>query len=141
PNDRYHREIHDAASEEVRFLGPIYDKSVLRALRFHSWAYVHGHQVGGTNPSLVEAMGAGNAVLARDNKFNRWVAGPKARYFSAVDDFARELGDLCTAPEVLGELQAGSLARFEEAYTWPSVLARYETLLERFLPHRRTRRD
>ena len=50
-------------------------------LRLHSIAYVHGHQVGGTNPSLVEALGAGNAVIAHDNRFNRWVAAAAARYF------------------------------------------------------------
>ena len=132
----YHRAVKAAASDEVRFLGPIYDKDVLQTLRFHSWAYVHGHQVGGTNPSLVEAMGAGNAVLARDNKFNRWVAGPTARYFSQSEDFARQLADLCDAPEIMSELQNGSVARFEEAYTWPNVLAEYEQLLERFVPQR-----
>jgi glycosyltransferase involved in cell wall biosynthesis len=130
----YHREVKRVASDEVRFLGPIYDRNVVQALRFHSWAYIHGHQVGGTNPSLVEALGAGNAVLARDNKFNRWVAGPTARYFSAFDDFARQLQDICTMPDILSEMQMGSLARFEEAHTWPAVLAQYEALLERFLP-------
>ncbi|MBL2382416.1 hypothetical protein ELJ13_30045, partial [Klebsiella pneumoniae] len=68
----------------VRFLGPIYDKHVLSSLRLHCAAYVHGHQVGGTNPSLVEALGAGNAVIARDNRFNRWVAGDAAVYFEAL---------------------------------------------------------
>ena len=130
----YHRAVKEAASDEVRFLGPIYDKEVVQALRFHSWAYVHGHQVGGTNPSLVEALGAGNAVLARDNRFNRWVAGPAARYFSAVEDFASQLKEICAAPDLLGEMQAGSRARFAEAHTWPDVLRRYEELLLRFVP-------
>ena len=59
----YHRAVRAAASDEVRFLGAIYDKPLLNALRLHCSAYVHGHRVGGTNPSLVEALGAGNAVL------------------------------------------------------------------------------
>jgi glycosyltransferase involved in cell wall biosynthesis len=130
----YHRDVKQAASDEVKFLGPIYDKAAVQALRFHSWAYIHGHQVGGTNPSLVEALGAGNAVLARDNKFNRWVAGPTARYFSEIEDFVQQLKDICTVPDILSEMQIGSLARFEEAHTWPDVLAQYEVLLERFLP-------
>ena len=46
----------------------------MQALRFHSLGYVHGHTVGGTNPSLVEALGAGNPVIAHDNPYNRWVA-------------------------------------------------------------------
>jgi glycosyltransferase involved in cell wall biosynthesis len=130
----YHRAVKEAASDEVKFLGPIYDKALVQALRFHSWAYIHGHQVGGTNPSLVEALGAGNAVLARDNRFNRWVAGPSARYFSAVEDLALQLKEICSAPDLLTEMQAGSRARFEEAHTWPNILAQYEELLGRFLP-------
>jgi len=133
-NNAYHRAVKNAASNEVKFLGPIYDKALVQSLRFHSWAYIHGHQAGGTNPSLVEALGAGNAVLARDNRFNRWVAGPMARYFSEVEDFVSQLKDICTVQDVLGEMQAGSLARFEEAHTWPAILEKYESLLERFLP-------
>ena len=72
----------DAASDEVVFPGAIYDPEVVQALRFHSLAYVHGHTVGGTNPSLVEAMAAGNPVIAHDNVYNRWVAGPAQRYFT-----------------------------------------------------------
>ena len=80
----YHRAVHNAASSEVKFFGAIYDKTVLRSLRFHCLAYIHEHQVGGTNPSLVEALGASNAVLAHNNRFNRWVAGEKARYFDSI---------------------------------------------------------
>ena len=88
---------------------------MVRALRFYSLAYIHGHQVGGTNPSLVEALGADNPVLARDNTFNRWVAGPTARYFSGSEDLARQLQDICTKPQVLTEMRIGSRVRFEEA--------------------------
>ena len=60
----YHKQVMDAAGVEVMFPGAIYDKATVSALRFHSALYAHDHQVGGTNPSLVEAMGAGSAVLA-----------------------------------------------------------------------------
>jgi len=83
-SNAYHRAMKAAASDEVRFVSAIYDKTVVQALRFHSAAYVHGHQVGGTNPSLVEALGAGNAVVAHDNRFNRWVAGDGAVYFDGT---------------------------------------------------------
>ena len=63
----YHKQVRDAASDEVLFPGAIYEKATVSALRFHSAIYAHGHQVGGTNPSLVEAMGAGSAVLAHGN--------------------------------------------------------------------------
>ena len=130
----YHRAVKGAASAEVRFVGAIYDKPVVRALRFHSAAYVHGHQVGGTNPSLVEALGASNPVIAHDNRFNRWVAGDGAVYFDGADAFSACMDDLLVNPEKLQAMRAGSRERFHEAFTWPDVLAQYETLLERFLP-------
>lgn len=95
----YHCAIKAAASSEVCFVGAIYDQAVVQALRFHCAAYVHGHQVGGTNPSLVEALGAGNAVIAHDNRFNRWVAGEGAVYFDGVDAFASCLDELLGNPD------------------------------------------
>ena len=58
------------------------------SLRFHTALYLHGHTVGGTNPSLVEAMAAGNAIVAHRNPYNTWVAGPENAYFSDADDLA-----------------------------------------------------
>lgn len=133
-SNTYHRAVKAAASCEVQFVGAIYDKAVVQALRYHSAAYVHGHQVGGTNPSLVEALGAGNAVLAHNNRFNRWVAGDGARYFSGADDFSAALGALLS--DNGAELQARrkfARARFEQEFTWLNVLQQYEALLTRFL--------
>lgn len=130
----YHRAVKAAASGEVRFVGAIYDKTVVQALRFHSAAYVHGHQVGGTNPSLVEALGAGNAVVAHDNRFNRWVAGEGAIYFSGAEEFARCIDELLANPAALKILRQHGQQRFTQAFTWPDVLAQYEELLTRYLP-------
>lgn len=85
----------------------------------------HGHQVGGTNPSLVEALGAGNAVVAHDNRFNRWVAGDGAVYFNGANDFARRVDELLAKPASVAELRAHGQRRFAEAFTWPDVLAQY----------------
>ncbi len=130
----YHCTVRAAASAEVRFLGAIYDKPVLQALRVHCSAYVHGHRVGGTNPSLVEALGAGNAVLAHDNRFNRWVAGDAARYFDGVDSCAAALDALLVDESVLRALRMAARQRFEQAFTWPMILQQYETLLAAWLP-------
>lgn len=126
----YHRAVREAASDEVRFLGAIYDKHVVGALRCHSLAYVHGHQVGGTNPSLVEALGAGNAVIAHDNRFNRWVAGEGAAYFAGADGFSLRLDELLGAEERLAAMGAASRTRFEDAFTWDRILGQYDKLLE-----------
>jgi glycosyltransferase involved in cell wall biosynthesis len=130
----YQLRVRAAASDEVLFLGAIYDKPVVQALRWHSLAYVHGHQVGGTNPSLVEALGAGNAVIAHDNRFNRWVAGDAARYFDGADGFSAVLDTLLADPASLQACREAAVQRFEAAFTWPMVLAAYETALSRWLP-------
>ena len=53
-SNHYHREIFETANDSVIFPGAIYDADTIAALRFYSRFYIHGHQVGGTNPSLVE---------------------------------------------------------------------------------------
>lgn len=132
PAHAYQRSVTEAASDEVLFLGAIYEAENVGALRFYSRLYVHGHQVGGTNPSLVEALGAGNPVLAHDNPFNRWVAGPEARYFDGADGAASILDTLLEDQEALARMGAASRARHQEAFTWEQILGQYERLL---LPH------
>lgn len=129
----YHRAVKASASAEVRFVGAIYDKAVVQSLRVHSAGYVHGHQVGGTNPSLVEALGAGNAVVAHNNPFNRWVAGNAAVYFKDSEDFCLCMDALIGNAERLETLRQHALTRFREAFTWPDVLEHYERLLTRYL--------
>jgi glycosyltransferase involved in cell wall biosynthesis len=85
--------------------------------------------VGGTNPSLVEALGAGNAVIAHSNKFNRWVAQDGAIYFSGAEEFSSCITKFISDAQLAGQLKAASQARFQAAFTWPQVLAQYEQLL------------
>lgn len=125
----YHRAVLAAASAEVLFLGAIYDQAVVKALRFHAAGYLHGHQVGGTNPSLVEAMGAGNAIVAHDNTFNRWVAGPHARFFDSEDACAAILDELLQDENTLIEMRAGIVSRYQDELTWDRILKQYEDML------------
>jgi glycosyltransferase involved in cell wall biosynthesis len=129
----YHRAVKAAASDEVVFPGAIYDPAVVQALRFHSLAYVHGHQVGGTNPSLVEALGAGNPVLAHANPYNRWVAGEGASYFSSSGEFAQRFEELVANETLRQERRLHSRARHAETFTWEKILEQYEQLLTPFL--------
>ncbi len=133
-DSRYHRLVRAAASTEVRFAGAIYDPAVVRALRVHTILHIHGHRVGGTNPSLVEALGAGNPILAHDNPFNRWVAGPAMAYFSDTQGCAEAFNRLLAPGADLAPLAAAARARHAEAFTWPAVLAAYEALLTRWIP-------
>jgi glycosyltransferase involved in cell wall biosynthesis len=131
--DPYHARVRAAASDEVMFPGAIYDPATVRALRFHSRAYLHGHTVGGTNPSLVEAMAAGNPVIAHDNVYNRWTAGDGARFFSSADDLDDTLTELLDRPDAFIVMADASRKRHESEFTWERVAGQYEQLLLRHL--------
>ena len=133
PNvNRYHAAIRHGAGEDVIFPGAIFDRRVVAALRCHARLYIHGHQVGGTNPSLVEALGAGNPVLARDNPFNRWVAGPSAAYFGSEDECAQAIDRLLGDDAALAAMSAAARRRHAERFDWSDVLRCYEELLAPF---------
>jgi len=129
----YHRAVKAAAGNQVLFLGAIYDKLELKALRFHARFYVHGHQVGGTNPSLIEAMGAGSAVLAHGNKYNRWVVDGGACYFETESECANQLDRLCDDDGLIATLKKESMSRYTVNFTWDAVLGQYEELLNDWL--------
>jgi glycosyltransferase involved in cell wall biosynthesis len=132
----YHAAVNEAAGESVHFLGPIYNKANLDALRLYALCHIHGHRVGGTNPSLVEALGAGSPIIAHDNCFNRWVAGEHAFYFKDDGEFILACRKLVTSPaERLAELRRASRARHAEAFQWDGILASYERVLLKWLKH------
>jgi len=82
-------------SKKILFLGGIYEPKLQRMLRHNCFAYIHGHEVGGTNPTLVEALSCRNLVIALDVGFNREVAGEGALYFT------KDMGDLKKKLEML----------------------------------------
>lgn len=128
-SNEYHKKVMAAASAEVIFPGAIYDADKVAALRFYALAYIHGHRVGGTNPSLVEALGAGNAILAHDNHFNRWVADNAGLYFSDVNSCELAIERLCSEPDLVANLQSAARAIFLSRFTWQQILEQYERLL------------
>lgn len=132
--NEYHKRVVAAASDEVKFIGAIYDKATINALRRYARFYVHGHMVGGTNPSLVEALGASLPILAHDNKFNRWVAGEGAFYFADTAECAGYLDRLCVDDIALLDCRRNSSEQFENRFKWAAVHQQYEQLLEQWLP-------
>jgi len=137
--NHYHKMVISAASDEVMFVGAIYDVEKVGALRFFARFYVHGHQVGGTNPSLVEALGVGGAVLAHDNPFNRWVVSDGAVYFSNVESAAIEMRKLFSDDEYTQLLKGRSREIFNNNFKWDDILCQYEQLLEEFLLRKKNR--
>lgn len=135
PRNDYAHQVISAASAEVLFPGAIYDKKVLAALRFFARVNLHGHRVGGTNPTLVEALGAGNPIIAHDNPFNRWVAGDDAaRFFSDEAGCEALLDRVLSDRDELQGMRLAAYARHAERFTWLRVLAEYESLLLKWAP-------
>jgi glycosyltransferase involved in cell wall biosynthesis len=131
--NEYHQKVKRAASDEVYFPGAIYDKSVVTALRRHALAYMHGHQVGGTNPSLVEALGAGNAVIAHDNRFNRWVAGNAQFFFADDASLNAAIIKLAHDPAAVDAARGSAKRQHEEKFLLDSVHAQYVQILEKLI--------
>lgn len=126
----YHAAVRAAAGPDVIFPGAIYDPDRVAALRFHARAYLHGHQVGGTNPSLVEALGAGTAVIAHDNRFNRWVAGPGQFYFTDATGARACMVRALTDDAAVASARKAARARHAAAFEWDAILTAYETVLQ-----------
>jgi len=127
----YHRQVKEAASDEVMFLGSIYDRVVLKALRYHASIYLHGHTVGGTNPSLVESLASGTAIIAHDNRYNRWVAGNGARYFKSSEGLAALIDELESKPSALATMEEASRRQHSVLFTQDKILKSYEEVLLR----------
>lgn len=128
----YHRQVRECASDEVVFPGAIYTRSQVNALRFSARIYLHGHRVGGTNPSLVEALAAGTPVVAHKNPFNQGVAGPWAKYFSSEEELDDILAELDSDPQALESMRRGSFSRHAEDFGLERANSAYEDLLLRF---------
>lgn len=125
--EQYTQQVQEASNEKVRFLGGVWDQELLDELYAHSLAYWHGHSVGGTNPSLLRALGAGTAVNAYDVNFNREVAMDAGEYFNDVNT-ASLLFDR-TEEHLDSVLERGQKARVRaKAYDWNDVAAAYGDL-------------
>jgi len=112
----------------VRFAGTIYDKEMVQFLQENAFLYFHGHSVGGTNPSLLEAMASGSLVAAHDNPFNRDVLGANALYFSHSDEVRQILQqEHGTAQE--REMIAHNQQRIREEYNWEKIIDSYNTFI------------
>ena len=139
-SDEYTARVHGLADERVRFLGGVWDQEQLDQLYANSYTYLHGHSVGGTNPSLLRAIGAGAAVLAYDVDFNREVVADSGRFFVSPADVAGLVEAAESDPA--GVRAAGTRAReLAGRYDWDHVAAGYEELALRLagrhLPARR----
>ncbi len=132
------RTMYEKYGSRVRFLGSIYNKEVLDSLRHFSKAYFHGHSVGGTNPSLLEAMSCRSFIFSHDNAFNRGVLGEEAIYFASNEEL---MGHFQSVEELLtahGRLYKDrNFEKITRVYNWDSITQRHEDLFRGLLekPH------
>lgn len=124
--------LKSTSDPRVVLLGPVYAPGHIRELHSHCYAYVHGNEVGGTNPALLKALGYGNCVLALDVPFNAEVVDDAAvLYRKDPLDLAAKMQELIDHPEHAQQLRRRAPERILEAYQWDEVVAGYERLLER----------
>jgi glycosyltransferase involved in cell wall biosynthesis len=129
PGD-YARSIVEAAAmhPEIHLVGAVWDQQLLDGLYAHARTYVHGHSVGGTNPSLLRAMAQSTPVIAYDCPYNRETTGGAALWFSSEDDLSDMLKVAETEPEVPARLGEQAGERAHEHYRWSAVADAYEQL-------------
>jgi glycosyltransferase involved in cell wall biosynthesis len=113
--------------EQVRFMGAVYDQQLVGSLRAHCNIYFHGHSVGGTNPSLLEAMASGALIAAHDNPFNKQVLGHDALYFASGEEVSDILD---TASQYDREnVTKRNMEKIVSIYNWERITEQYEALM------------
>lgn len=112
----------------VRFLGGIYDAAVINALRYHSYLYFHGHTVGGTNPSLLEAMACSARIAAHDNPFNEAILGRDAQYFSDAAGVSSVIRN-CGPKQANESWLVANREKIRDTYNWPAIVDAYEAMM------------
>lgn len=111
----------------IRFCGPVYNHLLLDNLRYFCRYYFHGHSVGGTNPSLLEAMASKTCIIANSNEFNRAILGEDAFFFSSSSEVAGLLNQGIDQ-ERRKECQQLNFDKIANKYTWGQIIDQYESL-------------
>ena len=114
----------------IIFLGAIYNKEHLDNIRYYSKLYVHGHSVGGTNPSLLEAMAASALIASHDNKFNRSVLKNNAFYFSTPQQLSLIFSKKYSNTQ---RLIQNNIEEINNNYRWPLIVDQYEKYFKKIL--------
>ncbi|BBD22793.1 glycosyltransferase family 1 protein [Streptococcus constellatus] len=114
--------------ERIKFVGTIYDQDLLKYIRNQAFAYIHGHEVGGTNPGLLEALAQTDLNLVLDVDFNRQVAKGTAFYWQKADASLVELIDQVDMKADFSQLGQAAKENMKENYTWEKIVGEYEEL-------------
>lgn len=110
----------------IKFVGYISSMDDLNSLRWYSNLYFHGHSVGGTNPSLLEAMASNALVCAHDNEFNKAILEEDAFYFSTKDQVANLVKSVTASSSE--QILLKNQEKIKTIYTWENIIDSYEKL-------------
>lgn len=120
-----------AAGSNVVFTGWMFDPDALNALMRNCYAYIHGHEVGGTNPSLLHAMAAGCCVLANGVIYNRQVLESTGLFWDSVESLWQAMTDVLADPSMPAALGSAAEVRVKEHYDWDRIADEYVELFSR----------
>lgn len=133
---------HYAKYEFVKFVGGIYDFDKINSVRHYSYAYFHGHSVGGTNPSLLEAMAAECFILSHDNIFNRSVLGENAVYYGCTDDAMNIINNLESLVSAYKQdYIKKNLEVIRTQYSWDNLVEEHEKYFQWMLEDAKKRKE
>lgn len=137
-NDKFLKELderlHFSSDKRIKFVGTVYDQKLLKKIRENAYAYFHGHSVGGTNPSLLEALGSTKVNLLYDVGFNREVAEDGALYWTKEEGNLTALIDKADTLNIDQINQLGEKAknRIRQEYKWEYICEKYEKIFTNF---------
>ena len=129
-SNQYISSLKNTDDPRIKFLGAVYEEDY-KVIQGSAYAYIHGHEVGGTNPALLEAMAAGNCAVVLDAPYNLEVIRGAGFSFSKDEGNLSEVIDyLDQNPQVVIEYKGRALQRIAQAYTWDTVINAYEGVFE-----------
>lgn len=131
--DELESKLHFRSDSRIKFVGTVYNQELLMKIRKNAYGYFHGHEVGGTNPSLLEALGSTKLNLLLDVGFNREVAEDAALYWEKTDGSLSELIDKADvlSTDQIAKLGEKAKKRIKEAYSWQYICDRYADMFLR----------
>ncbi len=126
--DELEKKLHFKKDKRIKFVGTVYDQELLMKIRENAYGYFHGHEVGGTNPSLLEALGSTDLNLLLNVGFNKEVAEDAAVYWKKEKGNLAALIDKAdkVSPEKRKDYGKRAKQRVRDAYSWQFICDRYE---------------
>lgn len=121
------KKLHFQEDSRIRFVGTVYNQELLKKIRENAYGYFHGHTVGGTNPSLIEALGSTDLNLLIDVSFNKEVAEDCALYWNSESGNLESLINYADkmSPDMIAELGKKAKERVHKEYTWEKICKEY----------------